>query len=191
MAIVVIGGSGRGVGKTALVCGLVRTFSEMGWTAVKITSHEHWKIEPIWEENEPGEETDTARYLDAGARRAFLLSAPERRDMNETSLGLIVGEFFRYAGRGTNVIFESNRVLHHVQPNLCLMVQGGAEAGAPKASYMRASALADAIVACAPADGFHQSTGRAAGRPQPLIHLARLEQISPAMESWIRERLSA
>ena len=39
MAIIVVCGSGRGVGKTALVCGLIAALPELRWTAWKITSH--------------------------------------------------------------------------------------------------------------------------------------------------------
>jgi hypothetical protein len=41
MAIIVVGGSNRGVGKTALVCGLIAALPEYRWAAVKITSHLH------------------------------------------------------------------------------------------------------------------------------------------------------
>ena len=55
----------------------MRALPEIPWTAVKITTHEHGrergqdKTTPIWEETAPGEGTDTARYLSAGARRAL------------------------------------------------------------------------------------------------------------------------
>jgi hypothetical protein len=49
MAVIVVGGGGRGAGKTALVCGLMRALPEIKWTAVKITTHEHGKETPIWE----------------------------------------------------------------------------------------------------------------------------------------------
>ena len=79
MAVIVVGGGGRGAGKTALVCGLMRALPEISWTAVKITTHEHGNSTPIWEETAPGDTTDTARYLAAGARRALLVTASEER----------------------------------------------------------------------------------------------------------------
>ena len=75
MAIIVVGGSSRGVGKTALVCGLIASLPEFRWTAVKITGHKHGKPEPVWEETTAGQGSDTARYLAAGARWALLVSA--------------------------------------------------------------------------------------------------------------------
>src|SRR5208282_1655489 len=78
MAIIVVGGSSRGVGKTALVCGLIAALPEFRWTAVKITTHDYGKPKPIWEETRAGQETDSARYLAAGAERAFLATASMR-----------------------------------------------------------------------------------------------------------------
>jgi hypothetical protein len=78
MATIVVGGSNRGVGKTALVCGLIAALPEFRWTAIKITSHDHGQPKPVWEETRPGQGTDTARYLAAGAERALLLTpSPE------------------------------------------------------------------------------------------------------------------
>jgi hypothetical protein len=79
MATVVVGGSNRGVGKTALICGLIAALPEFRWTAIKITGHDHGQPKPVWEETEPGQGTDTARYLAAGAERSLLLaSSPEQ-----------------------------------------------------------------------------------------------------------------
>jgi hypothetical protein len=63
MAILVVGGSHRGVGKTALVCGLMGALPEYRWIAIKITSDDHCKPTSIFEETEIGQGTDTARYL--------------------------------------------------------------------------------------------------------------------------------
>ena len=121
MAVIVVGGGGRGAGKTALVCGLMRALPEISWTAVKITTHEHGKATPIWEETTPGETTDTARYLAAGARRALLVTAGEDAlGQDADSLGPIVEQILRECGPQRGVIFESNSVLRHVRPDVCL-----------------------------------------------------------------------
>jgi len=41
VAIVVIGGSGKDIGKTTLVCAVISALREFGWTAVKITGHDY------------------------------------------------------------------------------------------------------------------------------------------------------
>ena len=43
MAVLVISGSGRGVGKTAVGCGLMAALPELGWVGVKVSPHGHGK----------------------------------------------------------------------------------------------------------------------------------------------------
>src|ERR1700740_2868161 len=77
MAVIIVGGSGRNVGNTTLVFSLSAALPEYRWTAVKISAHEHGHPEPVWEESASGEETDTERYLAAGAQRSLLVTALE------------------------------------------------------------------------------------------------------------------
>lgn len=204
MAIIVVAGSAKGVGKTTLTCGLVAALPEFGWTAVKITPETHkpdapslprFSMEregaerlgdrepvpadpprnPIWEENNPGQGTDTARFLAAGARRAFLVTAgqidlPDRlRD-----LGAKVGP-------NAHLIFESNQVLNYVQPDLCLALEGGA--GRPrKPSFGKVGHLIDARVLLADRD-------QVIAGAVPVFQLLALDRISTQMQRWLRERL--
>ena len=86
MALVVIGGHSRSVGKTSVVGGLVSALGGFRWTAVKITQYGHgicsangeacecanadhsWAIS---EERDRSGESDTSRFLLAGAERVF------------------------------------------------------------------------------------------------------------------------
>ncbi|MCS7042708.1 MAG: hypothetical protein N2036_14995 [Bryobacteraceae bacterium] len=70
---VIVAGTGRKSGKTALVCRILRLRPELGWTAVKISHHapESGAAYEIVEETAPGEAGDTRRYLAAGAARAY------------------------------------------------------------------------------------------------------------------------
>ena len=196
MAIIVVGGGGRGAGKTALVCGLMRALPEIQWTAVKITTHEHGRETPIWEETTPGQETDTARYLSAGARRALLVTprlvtAGAMRP-DEGSLGPIVEKILRECGikrdadeGGTiesGVIFESNSVLGHVRPDICLCAALSPWAEM-KASYDLALEHADAMVELAGHDHIIEAE-------TITFRLASLERVSPVMVDWLKERLS-
>ena len=112
MAIIVVCGSGRGVGKTALVCGLIAALPKLRWTACKITRHAHGMPQAVWEETgsspaasiDMRQGTDTARYRAAGAERALLISAAD--DELETALK----KFLEGGIESKNVIFESNRV---------------------------------------------------------------------------------
>jgi len=180
MAIIVVGGSNKGVGKTALVCGLIAAMPEFCWTAVKITAHEHGKPESIWEETELGQGSDTARYLTAGAARAFLMTAAE------CDIPILLSEFAAKSGPGANVIFESNRILEYLRPEVCLMVSGGAKDAESKHSFSLAAGCADAMVARMELDRVLLE----ASESRPSFHLAELERVSPEMLVWLGSKLS-
>jgi hypothetical protein len=175
MAIIVVGGSGRSAGKTALVCGLMRALPEIPWTAVKITSHAHGKPAAIWEETTAGQETDTARYLAAGARRALLVTA------EDDALDPIVQQILRECPPSAGVIFESNSVLRCLSPDLCLAAASSPWTG-QKPSHDLLEQRMDAMVELAGHD--HVITAR-----KLSFRLASLERISPTMLEWLRERL--
>jgi hypothetical protein len=185
MAIVVVGGSARGVGKTALVCGLIAALPERSWIAVKITSHVHGRTLQVWEEKEAGQGTDTGRFLAAGARRAFLLTAPALSNLEP-----VFDQLHAECGTDSNLIIESNRILDVVRPALCLMVQGDPDPAKHKPSFRRAVRSADAEIVRTDAnrDISEALVGeRASG---PMFHLVSFERISPEMRSWLELRLS-
>src|ERR1700746_4183759 len=84
IAIIVIGGHSRSVGKTSVVAGLIAAFPEFRWTALKITQYGHgicsadgqacdcatgdhsWAIT---EEKSRAGDSDTSRFLAAGGAR--------------------------------------------------------------------------------------------------------------------------
>jgi hypothetical protein len=176
VAIVVVGGSGRGVGKTALVCGLIAALPEFRWTAIKITSHDHGQPKPVWEETEPGQGADTARFLAVGARRALLVTAePEE-------FAQIVRRFLQpFLEEQQNLIIESNSILRLLRPDLCLGVKG--EAGTEhKPSFGLVMERADVLVMLAAQDEKVEGT-------RPLFRLAAMERISPEMQAWLRGKL--
>jgi hypothetical protein len=177
MAILVVGGGGRGAGKTALICGLIRAIPDSRWTAVKITTHAHGHSEPVYEEKVAGQGTDTARYLAAGAGCALLVTA------HEGTVASLVRRILDEQAARANLIFESNSVLNYLRPDLCLAVATSLK-GANKPSFEMVERCADATVALSGHD--HVIEGA------PIhFHLASLERISPTMCAWIRERLTA
>jgi hypothetical protein len=184
MAIVIVGGSAKGVGKTALVCGLITALDEFRWTAVKITSDAHDGLPPNYEEKSAGSETDTGRYLAAGAERAFLLISPPGRDLAQ-----VLDEFWPLIGRGANLIFESNRVTSYVNADVCLLIQGDPRAGAGKPSYNRAAQFADALVVRGDADLMVADAMKMGGQPRgPIFNLKQLDRISAEMKNWLKQR---
>jgi hypothetical protein len=178
MAILVVGGSSRNVGKTSLVCGLIAAVPLKRWIAVKITSHAHGHALPIWEETDAGQRTDTARFLAAGARRALLVTVFEG--------ALPVNEIKAALEPEANVIFESNSIVGYVQPDLCIGVIGGLEADR-KLSFEPFLRRADAVVALEDAEtsAFHLPA------KTRLFQLADFNILSVEMVDWLGERLNA
>jgi glycine/D-amino acid oxidase-like deaminating enzyme len=127
MAIVVIGGQARNVGKTGVVCGLIAALPERRWTAIKLSQHGHGVA--VLEERDRTTGTDSARYLAAGAARAFWISSDEGKPAAAMP-------YVRAAMKGAeNVILESNSVLEFVRPDLYVVVL------APAMSDFKTSAL--------------------------------------------------
>ncbi len=103
---ILVGGTGRKTGKTALVCRILSLAPERRWLAVKVSHHAPESGAPfeLLEEREPGPSGDTRRYLAAGAERAFWLRGdfarglPALRALLESSGDWIV-ESTRAIGR--------------------------------------------------------------------------------------------
>lgn len=123
MAIVVVGGSSRKVGKTSVVAGLIAAMPQMRWTAIKVTPHWHGEpyAEPVAvsEETDPNAGTDSARFLAAGALRSLWVS------VGPGDLAEAMPRIRKEMERAENTIFESNSILEFLQPDLYLTVIGG------------------------------------------------------------------
>jgi len=131
MSIVVIGGHSRSVGKTSVVAGLIAALPEFHWTAAKITQYGHGicsangelcdcaRSDHSWavteERNREGD-SDTSRFLAAGAERVWWVRTEQGR-LAEAMPAL------RERIKGAeNVILESNSVLKFLRPDLYLTV---------------------------------------------------------------------
>jgi hypothetical protein len=129
MALVVVGGHARSVGKTSVVAGLIAALPEMRWTAVKITQYGHgicsadgaacdcatgdhaWAIT---EEHDRSGESDSSRFLVAGAARSWWVRT--RQGMLAEAMPALRE---RLSG---NVIVESNAVMKFLRPDVYLTV---------------------------------------------------------------------
>jgi hypothetical protein len=131
VAIVVIGGHSRSVGKTSVVAGLISALREYDWTAVKITQYGHGVCSAngvpcdcatadhtwaITEEKDRVGESDTSRFLVAGAVRALWVRTEQGR-LAEAMPGLR-----QRLEQSRNVMVESNSVLKFLRPDLYLTV---------------------------------------------------------------------
>lgn len=158
MAIVVVGGHTRNIGKTSVVAGLIRALPEMQWTAFKITQFGHGVCSAngeacdcetadhtiaISEERDPGTGTDSARYLEAGAVRSFWVRT--RQGQLAEAMPRLRKEFERTHANLGNVIMESNSILRFLRPDVFLSVLDPATADF-KLSALRYLDRADAVL---------------------------------------------
>jgi molybdopterin-guanine dinucleotide biosynthesis protein len=138
--LIVIGGHTRSIGKTQLVCDVIRTFPRTEWIAGKITQYGHGACAQNGENCEcaPTEHvcaldwetrsdsgTDSARFLQAGARRSFWL----RTKQGYLAEGLpLLREALEEISKGMDgvmnsaVIVESNSLMQFVKPSLYFAV---------------------------------------------------------------------
>jgi hypothetical protein len=182
VAIVVVGGSGKDVGKTGLVCAIISALRDFEWTAVKITGHDYPESQDhsgktpaamIREEKRAGQGTDTGRYLCAGAKRALLVTRAGAK--------VPIEEIWAALGNDRNVIFESNRIIEVVRPDLCLALLGGDE---KKASFERLLRMTDAVISLGDDDQQAVVDGL------QTFRLASMDGLPAEMVRWMRERLS-
>jgi hypothetical protein len=132
MAIVVVGGHTRNIGKTSVVAGLIAAIPEMHWTAFKITQFGHGMCsangEPcdcetaehtvaVSEERVGGDaKTDSGRYLAAGAVRSFWVRT-RAGDLSEA-----MPRIRKEIERAENAVIESNSIMRFLRPDLYLSV---------------------------------------------------------------------
>jgi hypothetical protein len=136
--VIVVGGHTRSIGKTQLACDLIAAFPNENWIAGKITQYGHGVCAQngencdcapddhvcaiSWEEK--SSETDSGRFLAAGARRSFWL----RTKQGFLAEGMPLLRKALHDSGDTNqnsparVILESNTVLQFLKPSLYLMV---------------------------------------------------------------------
>jgi hypothetical protein len=131
MAIVVIGGHSRNVGKTSVVAGLIAGLPDCNWSAMKITQYGHgvcsldggschcatddhtWGIS---QEKDRSGESDTSRFLLAGAARVWWVRTEQGR------LAEAMPAIRRRLAESQNVILESNSILKFIHPHVYITV---------------------------------------------------------------------
>ncbi|HSS96130.1 MAG TPA: hypothetical protein VLK33_03835 [Terriglobales bacterium] len=131
MALVVVGGHSRNVGKTSVVAGLISALPEFKWTAMKITQYGHnvcssdgepchcatadhtWTIS---EEKDRTGSTDTSRFLVAGADRVWWVRSQQGH------LAEALPNLKKILASSGNAILESNSIVKFVRPDIYLTV---------------------------------------------------------------------
>jgi hypothetical protein len=200
MSIVVIGGHSRSVGKTSVVAGLIAALPEFNWTALKITQYGHGicsangkpcscatddHTRAITEERDRSGETDSSRFLVAGARHSLWVRT--RQGM----LGEAMQDIRRRIAGAENVIMESNSVVRFLRPDLYLTVLDGGTADF-KDSAREFLDRADAVILHRGADDPQWgsiSLNPVKGRPFFLI--SPPNYVTPEIVTFVREKLCA
>jgi hypothetical protein len=137
--VIVVGGHTRSIGKTQLVCDVIRAFPKANWIAGKITQYGHGvcaengkncdcapdeHICAIEWEALPQSGTDSARFLAAGAKRSFWLRTKqgflaEGLPLMRDALNQTLSETDEDS---PSLILESNSLLQFLKPSLYFAV---------------------------------------------------------------------
>ena len=154
MAVIVVGGHSRNIGKTSVVAGLIARLPEFHWTAFKITQYGHGfctadgkpcecetadSCVAVNFENDLTSRTDTSRFLAAGATRSIWV---------RTRIGKLAEAMPRIEkelAASENAILESNSILEFLRPDLYLTVLDSAVTDF-KDSARRFLPLADVVL---------------------------------------------
>jgi molybdopterin-guanine dinucleotide biosynthesis protein len=197
MSLIVVGGHSRNVGKTSVVAGLISALRECEWLAVKITQYGHGICsangEPcdcvtadhasaITEERDRSGETDTSRFLVAGASRVLWVRT------QQGFLAEAMPRLRQEMAKTRNVILESNSVLRFVRQDLYIVVLDPATEDF-KESAREYLDRADAVLLHA-ADGvaWHGvSLKPVAGRP--VFRVEPPKYVSDELVEFVREKL--
>lgn len=131
MAIVVVGGHSRSVGKTSVVTGLIAALREYRWTAMKITQYGHGMcsengqpcacagVDHSWaasEETDLAGQSDSSRFLAAGAAQSWWVRSEQGR------LAEAMARVREILARSDFAIIESNSILKFLKADLYLTV---------------------------------------------------------------------
>jgi len=199
MAIVVIGGHSRSVGKTSVVAGLIAALPGYAWSAMKITQFGHgvcsrngelcdcatddhsWSIS---EERDRSGESDTSRFLVAGAVQVWWVRSQQGR------LAEAMPTIRRKIAESENVIVESNSILKFIRPDIYLTVLDPAVEDFKK-SAQEFMDRADAVI-------LHDGGGRAAWRGislkvvegRPMFRVRPPEYVTPEIVEFVRGKLA-
>jgi hypothetical protein len=201
MSIIVIGGHSRSVGKTSVVAGLISALPDFHWTALKITQYGHgicsangevcdcatadhaWAVS---EERERSGESDTSRFLVAGAERSWWVRTEQGR------LAEAMPRVRQILSAAQNIIIESNSVLRFLKPDLYLTVLD------PQTADFKASAQAfldraDAVLLHDTGSSATPAWERVSLKPvinRPIFAVRPPQYVTPEVADFVQQRLS-
>lgn len=206
MAVVVVGGHSRNIGKTSVVAGLIARLPEFHWTAFKVTQYGHGfctadgkpcqcqtadSCVSVSAERETASGTDSSRYLAAGAARSIWV---------RTRIGMLGDAMPRIReeiAQSENAILESNSILAWLEPDLYLTVLDPS-VGDFKESAHRFLEKADAVLWSSRDGSEHKvselatwTADQALTAGKPHFALAPPDYITDEVVEFVRTRLTA
>jgi hypothetical protein len=198
MSLIVVGGHSRSVGKTSVVAGLIAALPEFRWTAVKITQYGHgicsangelcdcatddhsWAIT---EEHNRSGESDSSRFLVAGAARSLWVRT--RQGMLAEAMPRLRQEL---AG-AENAILESNSVMRFLRPDLYITVLDAATADF-KTSAREFLDRADAVVLhIGPDQAAWSNVSLKPVAAKPTFPISPPPYVTPELVEFVREHI--
>lgn len=199
MALIVVGGHSRSVGKTSVVAGLIAALPEFAWTAVKITQYGHgicsakgelcdcatddhsWAMS---EERDRSGESDSSRLLIAGAKRSLWVRT------RQGFLAEAMPRLREELSNAENAIIESNSVIRFLRPDLYLTVLDPATADF-KLSAQNFLDRADLILLHEhPADAAWENVSLKPVLDKPQILIRPPQYVPPELIEYVRQRLA-
>ncbi len=202
MAIVVVGGHSRSVGKTSVVAGLISELRELEWTAVKVTQYGHgicsangapcdcatndhaWAV---LEEKDRRGDSDSSRFLAAGAVCALWVRTEQGR------LAEAMPALRQRLEQSRNVILESNSVMKFLRPDLYLTVLDPGNEDF-KESAREFLDRASAVIMHRGASGDDLRWQRLSLKPvanRPVFRISPPPYVTPEILEFVRSRIGA
>jgi molybdopterin-guanine dinucleotide biosynthesis protein len=196
VAIIVIGGNTRNIGKTSVVASLIARLPEFRWTAFKITQYGHGfctadgkpcqcqtadSCVSVSAERDPASGADSSRFLAAGAARSVWV---------RTRMGMLAEAMPRIRqeiAAADNAILESNSILEFLEPDLYLTVLDPAVADF-KDSARRWLNRADAVLISSRTGAPLELTGSSA-QAKPQFAIAPPQFMSDEIVEFVRAKL--
>ena len=198
MSLVVVGGHSRNIGKTSVVAGLIGALPRYNWTAMKITQHGHGICSAVGEpcdcaveydhpyalseESAPGN-SDSARFLAAGARRSFWLRTAVGQ------LGHAAAVIREIVASSENTIVESNSILQFWKPDLYLVVVDF-ETTDFKESALRYLDRADGVISVGRGEPQWSGVSRRLWESKPRFPASPPDYVSTDLTEFVDTRLS-
>jgi hypothetical protein len=206
MSLVIIGGHSRSVGKTSVVAGLISALPERHWTAIKITQYGHGVCSKngqpcdcapddqehsfaFNEERDRSGESDTSRFLVAGARRSLWVRT------RQGYLAEAMPDLRRRLALADDVIIESNSVMKFLRPDIYITVLDPANPDF-KESAREFLDLADAVILDEPPAGalqmapVWQNVSLKPVTGKPIFKVTPPQYITPEIVEFVRKRLA-